>query len=85
MIPDDEDDESFKPQDPVAPPAEEESDPVASPEQSTEAPGTGPMTTQVDLGHFTHVIPEDTNQPRLTLMMKCSSGITAWGTCHSIE
>ena len=59
VIPDNEDDESFQPQDPVARPAEEESDPVASPEQSAEAPGTGPMTTQVDLGPITHVIPED--------------------------
>ena len=59
VIPDDEDDESFQPQDPVAPPAEEESDPVASTEQSIEVPGTGPMTTQVDLGPITHVIPED--------------------------
>ena len=60
VIPDDEDDESFQPKDPVAPPAEEEDDPVESPEQSPEAPGTGPMTTQVDLGPITQVIPEDT-------------------------
>ena len=61
VIPDDGDDESFQPPDPVAPPAEEDSDPVAAPEQCTEAPGTGPipMTTQVDLGPITHVIPED--------------------------
>ena len=65
MIPDDEDDESFQPKDPVAPPAEEENDPVASPEQSPEAPGTGPMTTQVDLGPITQVIPEDTEPTSL--------------------
>ena len=60
VIPDDEDDESFQPKDPVAPPAEEENNPVASPEQSPEAPGMVPMTTQVDLGPITQVIPEDT-------------------------
>ena len=53
VIPDDEDDESLHPKDPVAPPAEEENDPVASPEQSPEAHGTGPMTTQVDLDPIT--------------------------------
>ena len=42
MIPDDEDDESFQPKDPVAPPTDEEDEPVASPEQSHETPGPGP-------------------------------------------
>ena len=65
LIPDDEDDESFQLKDPVAPPDEEENDPVASPEQSPEAPGMGPMTTQVDLGPITQVIPEDTEPTSL--------------------
>ena len=58
MIPDDEDDESFQPSDPVAPPAPEE-EPVVSPEQSPEGPVQGPMTTLVDLGPILQVIPED--------------------------
>ena len=59
VIPDDEDDKSFQPRDPVAPPAVEEEDPVRSPEQSHEASDQGPMTTLVDLGPMSHVIPED--------------------------
>ena len=59
VIPNDEDDESFQPSDPVAPPAPEEEEPVASPEQSPEASGLGPMTTIVDLGPIPQVIPED--------------------------
>ena len=59
VIPDEEDDESFQPSDPVAPPAPEEEEPVASPEQSPKAPVQGPMTTVVDLGPLPHVIPED--------------------------
>ena len=50
MIPNDEDDESFQPSDPVAPTAPEEEEPVASPEQSPKASGLEPMTTIVDLG-----------------------------------
>ena len=59
MIPHDEDDESFQLNDPVAPPAPEEDEPVVSPEQSPEAPGQGPMTTLVDLGPISQVVPED--------------------------
>ena len=59
VIPDDEDDESFQPKDPVAPPSDEEDEPVASPKQSHETPGLGPSTTLVDLGPISHVIPED--------------------------
>ena len=59
VIPDDEDDESFQPKDPVAPPPNEEDEPVASPEQSHENSGLGPSTTLVDLGPISHVIPED--------------------------
>ena len=59
MIPDDEDNESFQPHDPVAPPADEEDEPVTLPEQSPEATEPGPTTTLVDLGPITHVIPED--------------------------
>ena len=60
MIPDDEDDKSFHPRDPVAPPPPEEDEAVASPEQSPKASGQGPMTTLVDLGPISHMIPEDT-------------------------
>ena len=59
VIPNDEDDESFQPRDPVAPPTDEEDEPVASPEQSLEDPGPGPSTTLVDLGPILYVIPED--------------------------
>ena len=59
VIPDDEDDESLQPNDPVAPPTDEADEPVASPEQSHETPGPGPSTTLVDLGPISHVIPED--------------------------
>ena len=59
IIPDDEDDDSFQPRYPVAPPAPEEEDPVTSPEQSHEASDQGPMTTLMDLGPISHVIPED--------------------------
>ena len=58
MTPDDEDDESFQPSDPVAPPAPEE-EPVASPEQSPEGPVQGPITTLMDLGPISQVIPEN--------------------------
>ena len=57
MIPDD-DEESFQPSDPVAPPAQDE-EPVASPKQSPEGPVQGPMTTIMDLGPIPQVIPED--------------------------
>ena len=59
VIPADEDDESFQPKDPVAPPTDEEDEPVASTEQHYETPGPGPSTTLVDLGPISHVIPED--------------------------
>ena len=59
MILDDEDDDSFQPRDLVPPPAPEEEDPVTSPEQSHEASDQGPMTTLMDLGPISHVIPED--------------------------
>ena len=57
VIPDD-DEESFQPKDPVAPPDQDE-EPVASPEQSPAAPTQGPMTTIVDLGSIPQVIPDD--------------------------
>ena len=57
VIPDD-DEESFQPSDPVAPPAQDE-EAVASPEQSNEGPVQGPMTTIMDLGPIPQVIPED--------------------------
>ena len=65
VIPDDEDDDSFQPRDPVEPPAPEEEDPVTSPEQSHEVSHQGPMTNLVGLGPISHVIPED---PEPTLL-----------------
>ena len=59
VIPDDEDDESFQPRDPVSPPEEGDDEPVASPEQSQDTPRPAPSTTLVDLGPILHVIPED--------------------------
>ena len=59
VIPEDEDDESFQPRDPVDPPAPDEEDPVTSSEQSHEASDQGPKTTLVDLGPISHMIPED--------------------------
>ena len=57
IIPDN-DEESFQPKDPVAPPDPDE-EPVASPEQSPAAPTQGPKTTIVDLGPIPQVIPDD--------------------------
>ena len=57
VIPDD-DEESFQPKDPVAPPDPDE-EPVASPEQSPAVPTQGPMTTMVDLGPLPQMIPDD--------------------------
>ena len=57
VIPDD-DDESFQPGDPVAPP-DQDKEPVASPEQSPEGPVRGPMTTIVELGPIPQMIPDD--------------------------
>ena len=59
VIPDDEDDDSFQPRDPVEPLAPEEDDQVTSPEQSHEVTDLGPKTTLVDLGPISHVIPDD--------------------------
>ena len=59
VIPDEEDDESFQPRDPVTPPEEGDDETVASPEQSQDTPEKGPSTTLVDLGPVAHVIPED--------------------------
>ena len=67
VIPDEEDDESFQPRDPVAPPEAEADEPVASPEQSHETTGPGPSTTLVDLGPISHVIPEDEEPTSLNL------------------
>ena len=52
VIPDDEDDKSFQPSDPVAPPAPEEEEPAASLEQSPEATVQGPIMTVLVLGPF---------------------------------
>ena len=58
ILDDDEEEESFQPSDPVAPPAQVE-EPVSSPEQSPDGQGQGPMTTLVDLGPIPQMIPDD--------------------------
>ena len=55
IIPDEEDDDSFQPKDPVEPPSLEEDDQEKVLPESTLAP----QTTIIDLGPITHVIPED--------------------------
>ena len=57
VIPKD-DEESFQPTDPMAPPAQDE-EPLASPKQSPEGPVQGPMPTIVDLGPIPQMIPDD--------------------------
>ena len=67
VIPDEEDDESFQPRDPVAPPEAEADEPAASPEQSHETPSPGPSSTLADIGPISHVIPEDEEPTSLNL------------------
>ena len=56
VIPDEEDDESFQPTDPVEPATQDETDQIkAMDEVMTEAP----KTSLVDMGPVTHVIPDD--------------------------
>ena len=59
IIPDEEDDESFQPKDPIEPNAQEEGDQEKALPQSNEVMTTEPKTTLIDLGPVTHVIPED--------------------------
>ena len=64
IIPDDEDDESFQPKDPVELPQtpEDSNEEIRLTNKDEET--TQPQTTVVDLGPITHVIPEDT-EPKL--------------------
>ena len=59
IIPDDEDDESFQPKDPVEPPqaTEDNTDKLLKPKD--DAPTMTPQATVIDMGPKTHVIPDD--------------------------
>ena len=59
IIPDDEDDESFQPKDPVEPPqaTEDNTDELLKPKD--DAPIMTPQATVIDMGPITHVIPDD--------------------------
>ena len=59
IIPNDEDDESFQPKDPVEPPhpTEDSTDEPLVPKNDAEI--TMPQATVIDMGPITHVIPED--------------------------
>ena len=59
IIPDDEEDESFQPKDPVEPPqaTEDNSDELLKP--SDDAPSLTPQATVIDMGPMTHVIPDE--------------------------
>ena len=56
VIPDDDNDESFQPKDPVEPAMQDETDQIKAMDKvMTEAP----KTSLVDMGPVTHVIPDD--------------------------
>ena len=59
IIPDDEDDESFQPKDPVEPPqaTEDNTEELLMPKD--DAPIITPQATVIDMGPITHVIPDD--------------------------
>ena len=59
IIPDDEDDESFQPKDPVEPPqpTEDKTDELLRPKDDTAI--TTPQATVIDMGPITHIIPDD--------------------------
>ena len=60
IIPNDEDDESFQPKDPVEPPPQETEDDTYEPlKPKDDVEITTPQATVIDLGPITHVIPED--------------------------
>ena len=59
IIPDEEDDKSFQPKDPIEPNAQEEGDQEKAHPEANNVMTSEPKTTLVDLGLVTHVIPED--------------------------
>ena len=59
IIPDEEDAESFQPRDPVEPPSPSQDDQEEVPPKEDDIMATEPMTTFIDLGPITDVIPED--------------------------
>ena len=59
IIPDEEDEESFQPEDPVDPKAQEEGDQEKTTQGLNEVMTKEPKTSIVYLGPVTHVIPED--------------------------
>ena len=56
VIPEEEDDESFQPKDPVEPPPQDEMD---QPKPEEEVMTGAPETSLVDMGPVTHIIPDD--------------------------
>ena len=59
IIPDEDDDESFQPEDPVESPSPEENHQGKPLPQAEDSMAAGPQSTLIDLGPITHVIPED--------------------------
>ena len=59
IIPDDEDDESFQPKDPVEQPQQTEGSKDEPLTTNDDMAMTTPQTTVIDMGPITHVIPED--------------------------
>ena len=59
IIPDENDDKSFQPKDPVESPSPDENNQEKSSPQAIDSMAAGPQSTLIDLGPITHVIPED--------------------------
>ena len=83
IIPDKDDDDSFQPKDPVKPPSPEEDNQEKVLPKADDFMAMGLQTTLIDLGPITHVIPEDQERRRLTLMTSCYDGIIDLGICLS--
>ena len=67
IIPDEEDDESFQPKDPIEPKAQEEIDQAQTTQGMNEVLTEEPKTSIVDMGAVTHVIPDDQEPTSLDL------------------
>ena len=59
IIPDEDDDNSFQPKDPVEPPSPEENNQEKWLPKADDSMASGLQTTLIDLGLITHMIPED--------------------------
>ena len=69
IIPDEDDDNSFQPKDPVEPPSPEENNQEKLLPKADDSMASGLQTTLIDLGLITHMIPED--QEPTSLKMSC--------------